>query len=839
MGCTQTVFDTIRATALVALAFSGAASAAPSKPAEMKAGRLPLVFVENRGQVDAQARFSGVKGGLQVYFTNDGFRTSLSQRDGEDGRHTFGTNLFHTFEGASQDVTLSGEKPLGGEINYLIGNDPSKWVSHLETYGAVRYHGLYSGVDMIVYDNNGKLEYDLELAPGADLSKVICRVDGGDSLSIDDAGRLVVATRYGELKHENPKTWTNNADGTRTEIDSKFVLIDSQRFGFAIPNRDPSASIVLDPGLTYGSYMGGTSREHGCGVSVDNDCDLYVAGDTQSADFPSTAGAFDSTYNAKFDTFVAKLIGTGTNLIYATFVGGSQGDFGHGVIVKHENAWVTGGADSRDFPVTAGAYDTTHNGGADMFLYELSADGSTLIFSTFVGGSGDEFSFGGQGVGVDPSDNGYVAGLSNSANFPTTPGCFQPVNAGSDDAFVTKFAVDGSALIYSTLIGGNNSDVANALDVDAAGFAYVGGFALSQNFPTTLGAFHTAPNGGSNGFLFKLNQTGTALVYSTFCGGSAEVVRGVAVDPTGECFVTGYTLSTVFPATPGAFDTTVNGNGDCFVEKFNPAGSNVVYASYFGGTGVDVGNGIDSDQITGDCYVTGWTESPFLPVTPTAFDSFYNGGPEDAYVIRVRADGSTLDYCTYLGGSGFDVAFAINTHEIGAVYVAGGTYSPDFPTGSNPTFDTTYNGDEDIFLVLMPAGPNACPYAPASSAYGTGFPGANGTPAWSNLSAPLVPSLALQLQLTNGVPNATVFVLVGVNPAAIPFSSGTLLVDPQIVVAAGVADGSGTFNANVPVVENPNYCGNAVYSQVFMVDPTLATFYQVVMSNGLKLTFGS
>ncbi len=839
MGCTRFTFSIVQVGALAALTLAGAATASAAAPKEMRAARLPLVFIENRGQVDSQAQFMGTKGGLQVFFTADGFRTSLSQRDGQQGRHTFGTNLFHSFEGRSSDVTLTGANPLGGEVNYLIGNDPSAWVTHLETYGGVRYHGLYSGIDMIVYDKNGKLEYDLELAPGADLSQVVVRIDGGDSLSIDSDGRLVVGTRYGELKHENPTTWSVNKDGSRTPLDSKFVLIDGQRFGFAIPDRDPSLPTVLDPGLTYGSYMGGTSREHGCGVSVDNDCDLYIAGDTQSSDFPTTPGAFDTLYNAKFDTFVAKLIGNGTSLIYATFVGGTQGDFGHGVIVRHENAWVTGGADSRDFPVTAGAFDTSHNGGADMFLYELSADGANLVFSTFVGGSGDEFSFGGQGVGLDPTDHGYVTGLTNSGNYPITPGVYQSANAGLDDAFVTKFSVDGSALVYSTFIGGTNSDVANAIDVDSSGNAFVGGFALSQNFPVTPGAFETVPNGGSNGFLFKLDAAGASLLYSTYCGGSAEVVRGVAIEPTGECFATGYTLSTVFPATAGAFDTTPNGSGDCFIEKFNPTGTGVVYASYFGGTGVDVGNGVDSDQVSGDCYVTGWTESPFLPVTGTAFDSTYNGGPEDCYVIRVRADGSTLDYCTYLGGSGFDVGFAINTHEIGAVYVAGGTYSPNFPTGVNPTFDTTYNGDEDIFLVLLPAGPNACPYAPVSQSYGTGYPGANGTPVWTNTSAPQVPSVGLQLSLTNGVPGGTVFIVVGKAALNVPFSQGTLLVQPDIIVAAGVADGAGAFGFSLPIVENPNFCGNDVFSQVLMVDPTLATFYQLVMSNGLKLTFGS
>lgn len=803
-------------------------------------GRLPLYFFPNQGQMDAKAQFAGRVGGLTAFLTDDGFALRLAER--KTGSTGFeGVNLFLTFEGRSPDVSLAGERVQEGKVNFFKGQDPSKWVTNVPTFDAVRYHGMYEGIDVLVRDNARKVQYDLLCAPGADLSQVVIRVEGADGLRIDADGSLVAMTRFGELRQDAPITWMENSDGTRTDVKCQFTLVDGNRFGFIAPDRDPSLPLVVDPGITYGSYLGGSANEHGCGVSVDSKCSMFIAGDTLSIDFPVLAGAFDLTHNGNVDSFVTKLVGTGTTLLFSTYIGGTDGDFGHGVYVTHtEESYITGGTGSSDYPVTPGAFDTTFNGGSDTYVTKLSADGSTLIYSTFLGGVGEEGSLGGQGIGVDANGFAYVAGFTSSANFPTTPGAYDTTyndNGFFNDTFVTKVSQDGSSLVYSTLVGGDNIDFANALAVSPAGEAFVGGFSLSTNFPTTPGAFETVPNGNSNGYLLKMNLTGTALVYSTFIGGSSEVVRDVAWHTDGTAFATGYTLSNVYPATPGAFQTAPGGNGDGFISRFNATGTGVVYATYIGGTQIEVGNAVEADE-NGDAYLTGWTESSLIQLTPGGFDTTYNGGPQDAYVYRLDPTGANLLYGSYLGGSAFDVAFAMNIHDVGAAYIAGGTFSTDFPTVAG-SFDTTPNGGEDIFMALLPVGPQSCTYASSAQMYGLGKAGLTGVPTLANLTQPKVPSLGLQIQVANAAPNSLVYFVVGTNNTILPFDSGLLLTNPAIVQIAGVTDGLGTLTVSVPIVDNPNYCGKEVRIQALVQDASVGTYYGLSMTNGLHLIFGN
>lgn len=827
----------LRGLAPLAIFCTGAnALAAGSKPIET--GRLPLVFFENAGQLAPDVQFAARSGGVAAFLGDASFSVRLARPAGDEPGVYRGVQLRYTFLGAASGAKLAAEDPTGGAVSFMKGAEAAAWRVGLPTFGAVRYAGLYPGVDAIVRDADGRLEYDLVLGPDAELDRVAIRCEGADRLELDEAGRLVAETEFGEVRQDAPTTWQNHADGTRSEVRSRFVLLSGDTFGFTLEGRDPSATIVIDPGITYASYLGGSLNEHGCGVSVDDDCALYIAGDTLSLDFPVTPGTFDTTHNGDVDSFVAKIVGIGNAMLWATYIGGTLGDFGHGVIVTAAGeTYITGGTSSTDYPVTAGAYDTSHNGKNDVFVTRLNATGTALIYSTFIGGTGGEGSLGGQGIAVDASGAAYVTGFTDSPDFPTSFGAYDASPNGLSDSFVTKLAPDGSALVYSTYVGGSNLDVANAIDVDGAGNAYVGGFALSQDFPTTPGAFDTTANFNSNGFLYKLNRVGSSLVYGTYMGGSSEVVRGVAVDPLGQAYVTGYTLSTVFPATPGSFDPTPNNNGDAFVSKFDPTGSSLVYASYLGGGEVDVGNSIDTDNATGAAYLTGWTESFDFPTTASGYDPSYNGGPEDAFLVRVAADGSKLDYSTFLGGTGYDVGFAINVHAIGAVYFAGGTFSLDFPATAE-AFDLTHNGAEDIFLALLPAGEKPCPNAASSATYGTGKAGVNGIPTLNALTAPQVPSLNVHLQLLNGAPNAPGFLFLGEAPAATPFDGGTLLVSPVFTVPLPATTGAGSLDLNLMVHENPNFCGSIVYMQAMLLDATVPNAYHTSQTNGLALTFG-
>jgi Beta-propeller repeat len=819
--------------------FDSAALATEAKSQAVVSQKLPLLFFENRGQLDSRVQFAGRRGGLATYFTKDSFVVDCSEAGqtvmGETAYR--GATLRYTFEGASADAKLVGEEPNDARFNFIKGTQPEKWVTDVPSFGVVRYQSLYPGVDLVVRDANGTLEYDLVLAPGASLDQVRIRCEGADRLGIDSEGSLVASTKWGDLKQKFPQTWEVGADGSRQAIDSKFVMLGDDSYGFAAPDRTEGSAIVVDPGLTYSSFIGGTNTEHGCGVSVDEQCALFIAGDTKSVDFPVWPGSYDLTHNGDVDTFCSKVDATGGKLVYSTFLGGALGDFGHGVIVDNKGqAHITGGTKSIDFPITAGAFQSIQMGEGDVFVTKLNDKGTGLVYSTFVGGTGDEGSLGGQGIAVDSTGAVYVTGFTGSADYPVTAGVYQSALAGVVDVFCTKVSPDGSALAYSTYIGGANLDIANAIDIDAAGNAYCGGWSISNDYPTTPGAFETVPNGNSNGVMSRLNATGSALDWSSYTGGSSDVVRGVAVEGQ-EAYVAGYTLSSVYPATAGAIQTGPGGNGDAFLMRFNATGTGVFYATYLGGIEVDVANNLDTD-INGSAYLTGWTESSNFPVTASiAYDSTYNGA-QDAFITRVSGDGAILEYSSFFGGTGYDVGFAMNVHEVGSFYMAGGSFSADLPTTPG-SLDTTYNGNEDIYMVLMPAGPNSCPNPASSGVYGPSEIDSNGyQPSLVATTLPKVPSHALNISLTGAAPNSATFMVIGKSPLAMFFDQGTLLVLPTFVVNVGLTDGTGSLLLSTPVLDNPNFCDDHVYLQALVNDRDATSLFKLTTSNGVHLHFG-
>src|SRR5882762_5108673 len=309
---------------------------------------------------------------------------------------------------------------------------------------------------------------------------------------------------------------------------------------------NPAGSAVV-----YSTYLGGSGHEHGEKLAVDAAGNAYVTGHTRSTDFPTTPGAFQTLAGGSDDVFVTKLNSDGSGLVYSTYLGGSGIDFGLAIAVNAAgNAHVTGYTDSFNFPTTFGAFQRTSGGGNDAFVTKLNPAGSGLVYSTYLGGSREDY---GRGIAVDESGNAYTAGSTDSINFPITPGAFQTLAGGSDDVFVTKLNSDGSGLVYSTYLGGSGIDFGLAIAVNAAGNAHVTGYTDSFNFPTTFGAFQRTSGGGNDAFVTKLNPAGSGLVYSTYLGGSREDYgRGIAVDESGNAYTAGSTDSINFPITPGA-----------------------------------------------------------------------------------------------------------------------------------------------------------------------------------------------------------------------------------------------------------------------------------------------
>jgi hypothetical protein len=396
-------------------------------------------------------------------------------------------------------------------------------------------------------------------------------------------------------------------------------------------------------------------------------------------------------------------------LVYSTYIGGSGYDRGNAIAVDGSgNAYVTGYTRSTDYDVTPGAFQTTNGGNADVFVTKLNATGTALVYSTYIGGSGDDE---GYGIAVDESGNAYVTGSTWSTDYDVTPGVFQTTNGGWGDVFVTKLNAAGTALVYSTYIGGSSNDYGNAIGVDGSGNAYVTGYTWSNNYDVTPGAFQTTKGDYyyADVFVTKLNAAGTALVYSTYIGGSyPDYGYGIAVDGSGNAYVTGWTYSTDYDVTPGAFQTTFEGGTDVFVTKLNATGTALVYSTYIGGISNDYGSAIAVDG-SGNAYVTGWTVSTDYDVTPGAFQTT-NGGGADVFVTKLNATGTALVYSTYIGGISDDVGRAIAVDGSGYAYVTGYTSSTDYDVTPG-AFQTTNGGGGDVFVTKLNATGTALVYS--------------------------------------------------------------------------------------------------------------------------------
>ena len=608
---------------------------------------------------------------------------------------------------------IVGVDELPGKVNYFIGNDPRKWRTDVPTYAKVKYREVYPGVDLVYYGNQQHLEYDFVLAPGGDPQVIALNFSGPDRLEIDAQGDLLLYAAGAAVRQHKPVVY-QEAGGIRQEIAGEYVRQGAHQIGFRIGDYDHGKALVIDPALSYSTLLGGSLTDQGYDIAVDQSGNAYVAGTTNSTNFPATAGSFQPTYNPSGDAFIAKLNDTGTALVYATYLGGRSGlaDLVFGIAVDSSgNAYVAGGTGSPDFPTTPGAFQTVFSSNPTTFITKLNPTGSGLIYSTFLGRSNQAAD-----IVVDAAGNAYIGGTVYANTLPTTPGAYQAAfGGGFNNAFVTQLNAAGSALVFSTYLGGsNNSCLGQGIAVDSSGNIYVTGFTNSTNFPTTAGAIQANPQGGFDAFLSELNSTGTALSYSTYLGGSAnDTGDSVAVDAAGAVYVAGGTGSPNFPTTPGAYQTNFSGSGDAFVTKINTTGASsahstktsasaiLVYSTYLGGPGSNGAEGIVVDS-AGNAYVVGTTGSLDFPVTDDAFEFRHYSSDIDAFVAQLNAAGTALIYSTYLGGSSTDVARKIAIDAAGNAYVTGYTDSLDFPT-TTAAFQLSAGSTNGFVSKIIPA----------------------------------------------------------------------------------------------------------------------------------------
>jgi hypothetical protein len=714
----------------------------PHPPAAVSSyGNLPLLFEANQGQTDPSVQFLSHGQGYTLFLrqgeavlalrsaapSQNKAQNQVSQSDlSRPGISTVRMELV----GANSQAEVVHEDEQITKANYFFGKDPNQWHTGISNYGRVRYRSIYEGIDQVYYGNQRRLEHDFVIAPNADPGQIILALQGAKDLRIDAAtGDLVVDTGQGDLHLQKPIAYQEEPNRPRTAIPSSYKLLAKNRISFTLGSYDRSRPLVIDPVLTYSTYLGGSGNngngDQGNGIVVDASGNAYIVGTAYSTDFPATTGAYqkqDKAASGNSTIFVSELNAAGTALIYSTYLGGSGGDFGYGIALdSNNNAYITGATYSTDFPVTCNAYQTanptTSIGATTAFVARLTFDGSALLYSSYLGGTGNQSSPAlgdiAQAIAVDAAGDAYVTGYTYSSDFPVSDSAFQATYAGTattSNAFVTKLNPGGTSLLYSTYLGGSGTpaygngvpatgDYGNAIALDSSGDAFIAGTTGSTNFPVTGAAFQATLAGLSNAFVTELNPAGSAEVYSTYLGGSGQqydvsddfnpppptgdTASAIAVDAGGNAYVAGTTTSSNFPVTAGvlegaaAFDSSSG-----FVTKLNANGSALVYSTYVEGTGTTIsGLAVDS---SGSAYVTGAAPAASAGV-PGGFQATTDALPAPsstgnlAFLVKLDPGATVLNYATLLGGSSNDGGNALALDGTGNVYLTGFTTSADFP----------------------------------------------------------------------------------------------------------------------------------------------------------------
>jgi len=817
----------------------GAQPASSTGPAAAKRlVRVPAAFVENRGQWPAPVRFRIDRPRMTVWLHEQGWTFTLRPPTGP-GRAA----VRMTFETRGDDraVRLQGEDRVPGIRNYFLGADRLAWRSGVSAFGRVRFVEPVEGIDVVVRERNGFLEYDLEVTPHADPEAMVIRCEGLERLTLAEDGALRMETAAGVVRQTVPRTWETTEDGRRRALACRFVLFGPDRYGFRVEGRRADRPLTIDPGLTYSTYLGGTGSDSAAAVDVDPTGAVIVAGGTDSSDFPVTPGAYQTQFKGAMgvtDAFVVRLDPAG-KLVWATYFGGAFTDLARGVKVDPNGVvTITGQTFSPDLPVTPGVVQGKSGGQADAFVARLTADGAKLVYSTYLGGSQTDQ---GNALALHRDGSVTVTGYAISTDFPITPNAFQKVQKGSYNVFVSRLNATATTLVFSTYLGGTKYDIGRAVGVDGAGRTAVAGQTGSPDFPVTPGAFQTQYAGpvgfGTDAFIAVLDHTGSKLFYSTFAGGSAfDSVGGVHFDPTGTVTAAGYTLSADFPVTAGAYQTVFGGGnqfrGDGFVIRLDGSGSTAWYSTYLGGPGPDDAMGVSVNS-AGVATVVGSAGNGF-PVTPGAWQTSFKGpsAGTDGFLARLGPKGSTLHYSTYLGGSMDDSIAAVTVDAQEDAAAAGMTASFDFPTtpGAPQSSLTGRAAATVVRLDMLPAG---------TLRYGTTTP-ACGQPIVIGVNRmPLSPEPGFAFTCVGAPPLTVGYLILGLGQVAggFPVLGVTLYPSPASphIVYPAATDGAGYTETKLPIPAGLR--GITFYTQFLWANTrqcgVLGTY---IASNALRVT---
>lgn len=656
-----------------------AIEASDEAPLTPRLHRVPLAFIENHGQFADPVLYAIDGRGYTSYFTSTEIVTVP--------RHARELVLRQSFADASSAVCLEGLEPSGGQVHSIRGNDPAQWVTHVPVFGKIAYRELYPGIDAVWYGTaDNCLEYDFVVAPGADPRCIRMRFDGAQSITIEENGDLVLDMDGVSLRKQKPLVY-QGSHTERTLVEARYELLDDRTVGFDVGTYDPTRTLIIDPIVLTATYLGGTLFDNADAVALDDAGNIYILGETDSTDFP-TVNPLQPANSGSVDIFVSKFDPTGTVQLWSTYLGGSGADTARDFSLDDAGRiWLLGNTASTDFPVQ-GPIQGTLAGDQDIVLAVLDSSGSSLLFSTYYGGSYFESA---GSLAYDPAGAVYVSGDTESADFPVVS-ALQSQLAGDADGFILKVdPAGGPSVAYSTYLGGSDGDDAKALAVHG-GRLYVTGRTTSNDFPT-VSPFQSSNAGFTDAFVSVLNSAGSALLYSTYFGGSDfDDADKMAIDPSGNIWITGETRSADLP-TARAIQPSNAGEQDIFLAGLDPTGATLVASTYLGGIDDDAIDGIAIDH-EGAIYLSGFASELFP--TRNAWQGF--GGDVDAVLVKLSPFASAIEFSSYIGGSNEEYGAEIAVRGA-QIVVTGTTSSSDFPTVA--PFQSNLGGDQDAFLMSL------------------------------------------------------------------------------------------------------------------------------------------
>ena len=794
-------------------------------------GSGATAWVENLGQWREGIEFVYTRGGLRAWVGDDSLWLERRVLVGEDSGELRSHALRISLEGGALKGAR-GKSQMSGERSYLFGAESSTWLRGVRGWRELECRDVCKGVDLILRPEEGSFAYDLHLSPGVNADEVVMRVEGAKGLRIERDGSLLMETPMGAMRQRAPVTWELSSKGRRIPVESRFVILDAERFCFAVERVDRGRALVIDPGFEWGTYLGDTDIDRANDVEVLETGFPIVCGITYSLAFPVWPGSFSQSLAGLSDAFVSVFSPDGQHLIYSSFIGGSGDDEAVAVsAASPTEIYVAGSTRSTDFPMVATAYQPLHSGGTDGFVLSLGLDLQTIQKGTFLGSSGEDrirdLSLGGPGVDV--------CGSTSSAGFGASAGAWQTSFGGGNgvtgDGFLTRLNLSLDQRVFSTFIGGAQNDVATSLETDVSGAVLVGGSTGSSNFPVSFGALDVTYNGSTDGFLARVDGSGAHADFCTFVGGAGvDVVNAVRAGQSGRPLIGGLTESSNFPVTSGAAGGSYSGLGDAFVAQLSLDGGAYDWSTYLGGD--------EQDQLFALAYsdelgaiAVGGTRSETFPTTTYAYDRSFNSTPglgfSDSFLCSFDSSGA-LDYSSFIGGTVDEEALAVALHGDACVIV-GWTNSLNHPT-SGSAFDPSYDFSGipdgycirmtlDRYPVLYGAG-KPCSAGAVPELYFGGFPSASRGP--------------YEIFIESYMPGEVAYLFHGPSAANLPFAGGSLLVGFPIQRGSLINldfIGGGAMSWDI----TPSMIGQTWYFQAWFTDP--GDSLGVGLTGGLELTW--